>query len=39
MSKRKRSIIAIVTVVVVAAVMWLGGHALWDVILAMHGRR
>jgi hypothetical protein len=39
MSKRKRNIIAIVTVVVVAAVLWLGGHALWDVVLAMHGRR
>jgi uncharacterized membrane protein len=36
---RKRSIVAIVTVIVVAAVIWLGGHALWDVIVAMHSRR
>jgi hypothetical protein len=36
---RKRSVVAIVTVIVVAAVIWLGGHALWDAILAMHGRR
>jgi hypothetical protein len=35
----KRSIIVIVAVVVVSAAMWLGGHSLWNVILAMHGRR
>jgi len=33
----KRTIVAIVTVVVVAGVVWLGGHALWSAILAMHG--
>jgi hypothetical protein len=35
----KRSIVAAVTVVVVAAALWLGGQALWNVVLAMHGRR
>jgi hypothetical protein len=36
---KKRSIVAIVLVVVVAAAAWLGGHSLWNAILAMHGRR
>jgi hypothetical protein len=35
---KKRSMIGIV-VMVVAAALWLGGHALWSAILAMHGRR
>jgi len=35
----KRSIVAAVTVVVVAAALWLGGQALWNVLLVMHGRR
>jgi hypothetical protein len=34
----RRSIVAIIVVVVVAVAMWLGGHALWNTILAMHGR-
>jgi hypothetical protein len=35
----KRSTIALVVVVVAAVAIWLGGQALWNVILAMHGRR
>jgi hypothetical protein len=34
---RKRSIG--IVVMVVAAALWLGGHALWSAILAMHSRR
>jgi hypothetical protein len=34
----KRSIRVVVGVVVVAAVLWLGGQALWNVIVAMHHR-
>lgn len=34
----KRSIVVIVAVVVVAAVLWLGGNALWSTLLAMHNR-
>jgi hypothetical protein len=33
-----RSIVAIVAVVVVAASLWLGGQALWNMLLAMHDR-
>jgi Flp pilus assembly pilin Flp len=32
-------IVAIVTVVVVAAVCWFGGAAIWNAVLVMHGRR
>jgi hypothetical protein len=35
----KRSAIAVVAVVVVAVALWLGGHALWNIVLALHGRR
>ena len=35
---KKRSILTIVAVVVVAAAFWLGGQALWSMLLAMHGR-
>ncbi len=35
----KRSIAAIVMVVLVAAGLWLGGHALWNLLLRMHGIR
>lgn len=35
----KRSIVATVTVLVVAALIWLGGRVLWNAILAMHGQR
>ena len=38
-SVNKRSTIALVVVVVVAVALWLGGQALWNVILVMHGRR
>jgi hypothetical protein len=34
----KRSILVIAGVVVVSAAVWLGGHALWNVIVAMHHR-
>jgi hypothetical protein len=34
----KRSIVALVAVLVVAVVLWLGGQAAWNMILAMHGR-
>jgi hypothetical protein len=30
--------IAIVAVVAAAVVLWLGGQALWNALLAMHGR-
>ncbi len=33
----KRSIVLIVAVVVAAA-LWLGGHAFWNTLLAMHHR-
>ena len=35
----KRSIVVIVAVGVVVAVLWIGGHLLWDTLLAMHGGR
>jgi len=35
---KKRSIVVIVVVIVVAAALWLGGQALWNTIVAMHGR-
>lgn len=35
---KKRSILMIAAVVVVAVVFWLGGQALWNMLLAMHGR-
>ena len=34
----KRSILVIAGIVVVSTVVWLGGHALWNVIVAMHHR-
>jgi hypothetical protein len=34
----KRSIVAVVAVVVVAAVLYLCGHALWTMLVAMHHR-
>jgi hypothetical protein len=36
---KRRSIATAVTVIVVAVVLWLGGHALWNAVLVMHGRR
>ena len=33
---RKRSRTVVVAVVVAAAVVWLGGQALWDAVVAMH---
>jgi hypothetical protein len=36
---KRRSIATAGIVIVVAVVMWLGGHALWNAVLAMHGRR
>ena len=33
---RKASISTMLIVVVVAAVVWLGGRALWGVVVAMH---
>jgi hypothetical protein len=35
---KRRSIATAVAVVVIALVIWLGGHALWNAVLAMHGR-
>ena len=35
MNKR---LIVIIVLVVVAAGVWLGSHALWNALLAMHGR-
>lgn len=35
----RRSIVAIVAVVVAATAIWFGGHGLWNLLLAMHGRR
>jgi len=34
----KRSIVTIVAVVALAAGLWLGGQALWNVVVAMHHR-
>lgn len=34
----KRSISVIITVILVAVVVWLGGRVLWNALLAMHGR-
>jgi hypothetical protein len=34
----KRSIVAIVGVLVVAGVLWVGGRALWTMLVAMHQR-
>jgi hypothetical protein len=34
----KRSIVVVVAVLVVAGVLWFGEQALWNAILAMHGR-
>jgi hypothetical protein len=33
----KRPTVVILVVVLVAVVFWLGGHAVWNVVLAMHG--
>lgn len=34
----KRAIAIVAAVIVVAALFWLGGHALWNAVLVMHGR-
>lgn len=36
MSKRSRLILAVVVVLVVVVAAWLGGGALWDLLLRMH---
>lgn len=34
----RRSTVVIVVIVVLAVLSWFGGHALWNTLLAMHGR-
>jgi uncharacterized membrane protein len=34
----KRAVVVIMSVVVVAALLWIGGRSLMDAIIAMHGR-
>ena len=38
MTTKKRRLVAIVVVAALAAAAWLGGHALGNAILVMHGR-
>ena len=35
---KRRSVVRVVTVVVVAVALWLGGRVLWGILLTMHGR-
>lgn len=34
---RKRSLIRVAVVLVVAVALWMGGRMLWGLVLAMHG--
>ena len=34
----RRSIILVVLVIVTGAALWAGGQAIWNALLAMHGR-
>jgi hypothetical protein len=34
----KRTIVVVVALIVVAVGLWLGGHAVWNVLVAMHHR-
>jgi hypothetical protein len=33
-----RSVVVVLVVVILAAVLWVGGHAAWDTIVQMHHR-
>ena len=37
-SMKRRSLIVVAIVMLVAAAAWLGGNALWHAVLVMHGR-
>ena len=39
MRKRNSWIVVAVVVVALAAVVWIGGDAIWSWLLAMHGKR